>query len=104
MREDESQILIPPSFQALYTNARGRLTEPVVTLRERYDQCEDLAQQLIEHAQAVHFDQGVSEDLFLQRIHAGLLATDSGVRADEAVWVVTRLAELLRWNLGVASK
>lgn len=98
MREDENQILIPPSFQALYTSARGRLTEPVATLRERYELCEDLAQQLVEHAQTVHFDQGVSEDLILQRVHAGLLGADSGVSGAEATWVATRLAELMRWD------
>ena len=37
MQEDDNQILIPPSFVALYSDARGRLTERPDTLRGRYE-------------------------------------------------------------------
>jgi len=44
---------------------------------------------------------GVTEDDVLERVHRGLLtgeaAGDAVVSADEAWWVVHRLAELLGW-------
>jgi len=94
---DDYQILIPPSFEAVYANARGRLTVPREEFRARYELCEDMAQMLVEHSQAVHHDQGVSEDLVLQRTQDGLASEGSGFSAAEAAWVVTRLAELLGW-------
>ncbi len=94
---DEHQIVIPPSFLALYTDARRRLIEPVDTVRARYELCEDLANQLVDHAKAQHFDNGISEDEVLARCGAGLAAAESGLSAPEGVWVVTRLAELLGW-------
>jgi hypothetical protein len=94
---DDYQIPIPPSFQALYLDARGRLTLPLAEFRARYELCEDMAQLLVEQSQAVHYEQGVSEDLILERVFAGLLSAGSGFSAAEARWVVTRLAELLQW-------
>jgi hypothetical protein len=94
---DVYQILIPPSFQALYRDARGRLSLPLADFRQRYEWCEDMSQLLVEHSQAVHHDQGVDEALVLERTRAGLLAPASGFSPAEAVWVVTRLAELLGW-------
>ena len=47
---DEYQIEIPPSFTALYSDARHRLTVPLRTLRDRYEVCEDLAQHLTHNA------------------------------------------------------
>ena len=44
---DDYQIHIPPSFFALYTDARQRLAEPIATVRERYEVCEDLANHLV---------------------------------------------------------
>ena len=98
MTTDEYQIPIPPSFHALYADARGRLTVPLVDYRARYELCEDMAQMLVDHSQAVHHDQGVSEDLILSRTQAGLATPDAGFSDAEAVWVVTRLAELLGWD------
>jgi hypothetical protein len=94
---DEYQIEIPPSFYALYTDARRRLTEPLRVVRERYEACEDLANHLVEHARNAHHDVGVWQEDVLQRCLAGLQAPESGVSAPEAVWVVRRLAELLGW-------
>lgn len=94
---DENQILIPPSFEALYRDARGRLTLPRPEFRARYELCEDMAQMLVDRAQAWHFDQGLAEDIVLQRTEAGLAADGTGFSAAEAAWVATRLAELLGW-------
>ncbi len=94
---DESQVHIPPSFEAVHADARGRLTLRRDEFRARYELCEDMAQMLVEHSQAVHHDQGVSEDLVLARTGAGLASAESGFNPAEAAWVVTRLAELLGW-------
>ena len=94
---DESQIHIPPSFEAVYRDARGRLTATRAVFQARYELCEDMAQLLVEPSQAVHHDQGVSEDLVLARTQTGLASQDAGFSEAEALWVVTRLAELLGW-------
>ena len=99
MTTDEYQIPIPPSFQALYADARGRLSLPLADFRLRYELCEDMAQMLVEPCQARHHDQGVSEDLVLARTRAGLESPDSGFSVAESLWVVTRLAELLGWAM-----
>ena len=95
---DEYQIHIPPSFYAVYSDARQRLTVPLAELRERYELCEDLSQHLCERAGAQHHGTGASPASVLQDCLRGL---QSGpvVRPDEAVWVVHRLAELLGWPL-----
>lgn len=98
MSDDEYQIHIPPSFQAVYADPRGRLTVHRAEFRARYELCEDMAQMLVDHSQAVHHDQGVSEDVVLERTQAGLSTAESGFSEAEAVWVVTRLAELLGWR------
>ncbi len=94
---DDYQIEIPPSFYALYSDARRRLTAPLNTVRQRYEICEDLANHLTDHCRsALH--EGISEDLVLERCHQGLLSPASGVTPAEATWTVTRLAELLGWQ------
>jgi len=97
MSADENQILIPPSFEAVHRDARGRLTLPRDDFRARYELCEDMAQMLVEPCQACLHDQGLSEDLILERTAAGLAADGAGFNAAEATWVVTRVAELLGW-------
>lgn len=94
---DDDQTLIPPSFEALYRDARGRLGLPRGEFRARYELCEDMAQLLVEPSQAVHHDQGVAEDEVLARTQAGLAGAGSGFSPAEAQWVVIRLAELLGW-------
>lgn len=96
---DEYQIHIPPSFLAVHSDARQRLSIPLAELRERYEVCEDLANHLVEHCKGIHVDVGVDEQEVLQRCLKGLLTPASGVAQGEAVWVVTRLAELLSWPL-----
>lgn len=96
---DDYQIDIPPSFFALYSDARGqRLREPIALVRSRYEVCEDLATHLIEHARILAHVEVPSEDEVLTRIHAGLCDAASGVSTAEAGWIVTRLAELLGWR------
>lgn len=94
---DEYQIEIPPSFSALYCDARHRLRVPLRELRDRYEMCEDLANHLTEHCRGIHVEIGVDEQEVLTRCQQGLMTAESGVTAAEAQWVVTRLAELLGW-------
>ena len=94
---DEYQIDIPPSFFAVYTDARQRLSEPIAVVRARYEICEDLASHLVGHAQLQHHTEVPVEAEILRRIHAGLATPDAGVSPAEAAWVVHRLAELLDW-------
>ena len=94
---DDNQIFVPPSFMAVSTDARGRLTEKADAVRTRYELCEDLAGHLVEHAQTLYHVQAPSEAEILRRIHAGLCTAESGVSTAEATWIVTRLAELLVW-------
>ena len=95
---DDNQILVPPSFILLYSDARGRLQARPAQLRERYELCEDLANHLVEHAQTLYHVQAPSEAEILLRIHAGLAEPESGVTPPEATWIACRLAELLQWQ------
>lgn len=95
---EDSQIVVPPSFVALFVPpGRIKPTEPREVIAERYELCEDLAQALVERAQIVHFDTGADEAEVLRRIGLGLLAGAAIVNEAEATWVVRRLAELLGW-------
>ena len=94
---DDNQILVPPSFIAVHSDARGRLRERAEVVRQRYELCEDLASHLVEHAQTLYHVQAPSEAEILRRIHAGLCTEGAGVSIVEATWVTTRLAELLQW-------
>lgn len=96
--DDPNQIEVPPSFLALFATPSGlRLTEPMATVRARYELCEDLAQMLTEQASTAQFKSGADESEVLQVMHAGLVADGSPVQPAEAGWVVRRLAELLGW-------
>ena len=98
--EDPNQIEVPPSFTALFTSPSGhRLTEPMSTVRERYEICEDLAQMLTDQASTNLFKGSLGEGEVLQGIRTALAGEESPVRPDEALWVVRRLAELLGWEL-----
>ncbi len=95
--DDDNQIFVPPSFMAVYTDARGRLRESAAAVRARYELCEDLANHLVEQAQTLYHVQAPSESEILRRIHAGLIGAESGIAPGEATWIVVRLAELLAW-------
>ncbi|MGP1628293.1 MAG: hypothetical protein ACTS8S_01505 [Giesbergeria sp.] len=98
MQEHDNQILVPPSFMAVYTDARNRLRKGAEVVRARYELCEDLASVLVEQAQTLYHVQAPSEEEVLRRIHGGLCTPESGVSPAEATWVVLRLAELLQWQ------
>lgn len=95
---DDNQILVPPSFIAAHSDARGRLRERTDVVRQRYELCEDLACHLVEQAQTLYHVQAPSEAEILLRIHAGLSSPGAGTSPAEAAWVVQRLAELLQWR------
>jgi len=98
MQEHDNQILVPPSFIALFSDARGRLRESADVVRQRYELCDDLANHMVEHAQTLYHVQAPSEAEILRRIHAGLSSGEAGLASVEAAWVVSRLAELLAWQ------
>ena len=94
---DENQTPIPESFIALFVpRGRTRPTQLRAVIATRYDLCEDMAQMLTEHARTSLFALSITEELVLERMHQGL-EDGSVVSAEEAGWVITRLAELLDW-------
>ena len=96
---DDNQIFVPPSFMAVFTDARGRLTEKADAVRTRYELCEDLANHLVEQAQLLYHGAGApSEGDILLGIYAGLAAPEAGFPDGQADWIVLRLAELLGWR------
>jgi hypothetical protein len=102
--DDANQIEVPPSFVALFTAPGGhRLTQPMTLVRERYELCEDLAQMLCEQASTAAFKSGASPGEVLAGLRTALSAEGGGLRAGEPVWVVTRVAEILSWDLPAAS-
>lgn len=94
----DSQVLVPDSFRALHSDRRGRLTRPAAEVAQRAELCEDLAQQLLDSARALHFDRGVAADLVLARLQQGLDEPEAGLQPGEARWVAGRVAELAGWE------
>jgi hypothetical protein len=97
--DHDHQIFIPDSFIALHATPGGRPTLARAELVARYELCEDMANALVEHCQAIHFRDGVDEAEVLRRCHRGLLVEPAVVTPAQAHWVVTRTAELLGWPL-----
>jgi hypothetical protein len=96
---DENQIVVPPSFIALFVDpGRTRPNASREHITERYEFCEALATMLVERAQTLQWQLGVTEGDVLARMHAGLLGPDAPVPENEAGWIVKRLAELLEWE------
>ncbi|MDO8944437.1 MAG: hypothetical protein Q7U75_14745 [Desulfobacterales bacterium] len=94
----DNQIEIPQSFMAMYVapgRSRPNATQEVVLAR--YEQCEDMACMLVEHAQTLAFKENFTEQEVLARCQRGLLAEASDFSEKESVWVILRLAELLGW-------
>lgn len=98
VRDEDSQIIVPPSFIALFVEP-GRIKPGAARaeIAARHELCEDLAQMLAERALDKRHELGITEDDVLHRMLEGLRAEGSPVTPAEAVWVVTRLAELLNW-------
>ena len=100
----DNQIEIPQSFMAMYiTPGRTTPNAPQAVVIARYEQCEDMATVLIEHAQTLAFKENFTEAEVLARCHEGLVATPSDFSGKEAAWVVRRLAELLDWDIPAAA-
>jgi hypothetical protein len=70
-------------------------------VRERYELCEDLAQMLCDQASTAAFETGASEPDVLAGMQAALSAEGGPLQACEPAWVVTRIAEILGWELPV---
>ena len=99
---EDNQLFLPPSFIALYVPP-GRVKPTLARdeLAQRYELCEDMAQMLTETASTMLVTLGITERDVLERCRLGLLAEPAVVSADEAGWVVSRLAELMNWPLPV---
>jgi len=98
--DDSNQIEVPPSFLALFTSPAGhRLMQPIAAIRDRYELCEDMAQLLTQEASTAWFKSGGPEHETLAKMKLALSAADSPLQANEPAWVVTRIAELLGWEL-----
>ena len=96
---DGNQIIIPPSFIALFVEpGRSKSSATREHIYERYDLCEDLANLLTEQATNKLWELGITEADVLERIHQGLGDVDIGLSAAQAQWVISRLAEILGWQ------
>lgn len=99
MSDGNNQIIIPPSFIALFVEP-GR-TKPNASrehIYARYDLCEDMANLLTEQASNKLWELGITEADVLERMSQGLHGEEIGLSAAEAQWVVRRLAEILGWS------
>jgi hypothetical protein len=95
---EDNQIVVPASFIALYLEpGRSKPSASRAEIAARHEFCDDLAQMLTEQAQTRRWELGVTEADVLERMLRGLRSEGSVVNEAEAVWVVTRLAELLGW-------
>ena len=96
---DENQIVVPPSFIALFVEP-GRIKPSATreTITQRYEFCEALATMLVERAQTLQWQLGITEADVLEKLHAGLRGDDAPVPPNEAEWIIRRLAELLEWD------
>lgn len=95
----DNQIEPPQSFMAMYVSpGHNRPTASSEIVLARYEQCEDMACLLTEHAQTLAFKENLSEAEVLLRCHQGLRADASDFTAKEADWVILRLAELMEWT------
>ncbi|MBK9520205.1 MAG: ATPase with chaperone activity [Rhodocyclaceae bacterium] len=95
----DNQIEPPQSFMAMYiTQGQSRPTAPQEMVLGRYEQCEDMACVLTEHAQTLAFKENFSAPEILSRCRKDLLDHESDFNDKEAEWIICRLAELLGWE------
>lgn len=98
--DDSSQIIIPPSFTALYMPpGKTRPTEPHSHIAQRYELCEDMATMLSGTAAEQQFKTGCDTTNLLQAMQATLAGPQGVLQIMEAQWVVCRMAELLHWDM-----
>ncbi len=84
---------------AMYiTPGRDRPNAPQEVVITRYEQCEDMACVLTEPAQTLALKENLAESEVLARCHQALLDRAADFSANEARWVIYRLAELLGWE------
>ncbi len=96
----DNQIEPPQSFMAMYvTPGHNRPNAPQDVVLARYEQCEDMACVLTEHAMTLAFKENFAEADVLARCHQGLRDEASDFNEKEAEWVISRLAELLGWDV-----
>ena len=100
---DDHQVHLPPSFVALFVPPGARKpTASRTEVLQRYELCEDLANLLTETAGTMQFQLGITERDVLERCLLGLQSNGPDaiplVSAEEARWVITRLAELMGWE------
>jgi hypothetical protein len=93
---DDSQIVVPASFVALFVEpGRIRPNASREEIAARYEVCEDLATMLVDRAKTLLWQLGIAQSDVLGRVRQGLEDPASGVTAAEAEWITRRLAELL---------
>ena len=96
--ENDNQIIIPPSFMALYLEpGRQKPSASHAQVLARYELCEDLANMLIASASNLVHSLNISEKQVLERCRVGLTGEDAVVTETEVDWVLLRLTELLDW-------
>lgn len=96
---DENQIVVPPSFIALFVPpGRVKPSQPREHIAQRHELCEDMACMLTETARSKLWEMGITEADVLERIHQGLRGGTASLDEAEAGWVIHRLAELLEWD------
>ena len=94
----DNQIVIPPSFIAVYTDpGKHKPREPWAHVAQRYELCEDMAQMLTTHASEMQLRSDAPSGQVLEQCLQGLSGPEAPVAPEEARWVVSRLAELLQW-------
>lgn len=95
----DNQIEIPQSFMSMYVSPGcSKPNAPQDLVLARYEQCEDMACLLTEHAQTLAFKENFTEQEVLVRCRKGLLTDRSDFSEHESEWVILRLAELLGWT------
>ena len=96
---DESQIDIAQSFLTLYWKPGA--SKPQASrahIAQRYELCEDMANMLTQTAQNMLHGHSLTEQLVLESLLSVLSQPESVLSAQEARWVIRRLAELSDWQ------
>ena len=97
---EDSQMIVRRRRSSPFTPSPGasKLTVSRTEIAARHETCEYMAAMLTDHAKSFLWQLGLHESDALERIHRGLLSSQSGVSPAEADWVTRRLAELLAWE------
>ena len=93
---DHNQTLVPDSFLALHVR-HGRPLLERKAMEARYESAELLAEQVAAVVSRVPADDAAAQRQVLQAVKVSLLADVLREHEAEAVWVVTRAAEICEW-------